>query len=425
MNIFLYFLEVSLCWLFFYAFYHFFLRKETFFQINRFYLLSVVGLGLILPLSLPVFKILFETNISFIPTYSVNLNEIAFTETIETNITNSFQFSWVNLILSIYLIGVLARFFQFAKSINQLIQLKKKSHVIENKGFLLIKTTEITMPFSFINWLFLPQNHQVSPQDEAKIIEHELVHIQSQHSLDILLIEVLSILFWFNPLLLLFHQALKEVHEYAADQVVLRSVPVKNYGRMLLQQAFPDIELRLVHNFNQSQLKKRIKMMTKKPSSKRALLKYAFIAPMLLGLAFLFSAYQLAPISIEQNGDPIYDKVDQMPTWKGCETEENALKCTYGKIINLLVNNLEYPKAAKEKNIEGKVLLEFIVSKEGQVKQLKIKKDLAGGCGQAAFQAANKMIEDKVQWNAGIKNDKKVAVRMVLPVAFKLPKEEK
>ncbi|MGB0864578.1 MAG: TonB family protein [Saprospiraceae bacterium] len=128
-----------------------------------------------------------------------------------------------------------------------------------------------------------------------------------------------------------------------------------------------------------------------------------------------------------KDGDPIYEKVDKMPTLKSCmnDNQDAALKCTYKEIINIIVNNLEYPKAAKKAGTEGKAFIEFVVNTEGQVEAVKIKKDLENGCGTAALNAVKTMVTNKTLWNAGEKEGKKVKVKMTMPIMFKLSPEDK
>lgn len=416
-----YLIEVSVCWLILFSLYYFFLRKETFFNANRFYLLFSLLLGLIIPWIMPLIQNGIASNIINMVSFTLPIEEISF-ET-ESTSQSGFVLTWWHLVMALYSLGVAFFTIQFSNGIYQIIRLKKHGQTISNGQYKLIYHSNISAPFSFGKWLFLPQN-QLSKSDEEKIIQHELVHIQSQHSFDILLVEVLGILFWFNPLLRLFHTALKEVHEYAADQHVTRSIPVKNYGQLLLQQAFPDVELRLVHNFNQSQLKNRIKMMTKKRSSKSAIMKYALILPALFALTIVFSAYTLDGTS---SGDPVYGEVDQMPTLKGCENSDQkaATKCSNQKIVQLVYSQVKYPKAAYAKSIEGLAVVSFVVSKEGKVKEVKIVKDLEEGCGQAAYDAVYTMVTNNTEWNAGVHKGKKVNVEMKLPVRFKMPKKKK
>ena len=451
-------LQISLIWLFLFGFYHFFLRKETFFNTNRFFLLLALGLGLIFPFVLPAIKGLFEENVTTLPTYVVTLGELDFTS---EEVITSASWHWSTYILIGYAIGLIAFMGRFLQSFYKIIQLKRTGQVQSFERYQLIRNNQIETPFSFGKWLFLPQNTNISSEDEAKIIEHELVHIHARHTFDIILVEALTILFWFNPLLQFFQNALREVHEYAADKVVLRSIPVKNYGQLLLQQAFPNVELNLVHTFtfNQSQLKKRIKMMTKKKSSKQASAKYLLAAPLLAVIFVVFSAFQKAPINmvspfsdqevtltandiLSEKNDPIYTKVDKMPYLKGCVNEDN-INCTHMKLVNDTYSNIKYPITARKNGIDGLVVVSFVVNKEGEMTNISLVKDVAddgsdiiykkgintspektsSGLGEAGMAAVLKMTKNKNEWVAGVHQGKNVSVEFKLPIRFKLSSE--
>ena len=140
-----------------------------------------------------------------------------------------------------------------------------------------------------------------------------------------------------------------------------------------------------------------------------------FSSILLMSLFVVLSAFNV------ETGDPILDKAEKMPTLKGCENEnaDEAFKCTYMKIINGLVSNLKYPAAAKKNNTQGTAYIEFVVSKDGKITESKIKKDLKDGCGEAALKAFQTSVGQS-SWNAGEDKGKKVSVKMVLPVKFKM-----
>ena len=403
-----YLVEVSLCWLVSYGCYQLWLSQETFFSLNRFYLLISLGLGLLLPLL--SFSTLQATASDYTVYYTLHEVVIGVDSTIQNANTD---WLWYG-----YLAGVLFFLGRFIKDLIQIYLLAKRANIAKKDNHYYVETAITHPPFSFFQWLFLSQQPELAAADKQYIIEHELAHIQHWHSLDILLVELLTILFWFNPLLQLFQTALKEVHEYAADKEVLRSTPVKNYGHLLLQQAFPNIELRLIHNFNQSQLKKRIKMMTKKPSTKGALLKYMFVAPVLIAISIFFSAYTFS----NAGEATIKGEVDQMPYIKKCkDTDAEAQKnCSNKELFTFVYTNVKYPEAARKAGKEGMAVIGFTVSKKGKVTDLKIVKDPGNGLGEAALVAVQALANSDTAWEPGRDKGKKVAVEMKLPVKFKL-----
>lgn len=409
-----YMIEVSLCWLLLFGFYHFMLRKETFFDTNRMFLLLALGLGLALPLMRPILELLFNSS----PTYSFTIQELTKQTIGIQSIKATKNWSISTTLFLVYLLGIVVFSFRLLFNLFKIYQLRQNGKILYKGDYSIIQTSELGMPFSFGKYLFVPMQFQIDAVDEQKIIKHELVHIREKHTLDIILVEILTIIFWFNPLLQLFQTALKEVHEYAADKEVLRSTPVKNYGHLLLQQAFPNIELRLIHNFNQSQLKKRIKMMTKKPSTKSALLKYMFIAPVVIAISILFSAYTFSDAS----KTAIEGEVEQMPFIKKCKNSDAKVQqqCSNKELMTFVYTNVKYPKAAQKAGVQGMAVVSFKVSKKGKVTDIKVVKDPGSGLGDAALVAVQKMADSDLAWEPGRDKGKKVAVEMKLPVRFKL-----
>ncbi len=121
------------------------------------------------------------------------------------------------------------------------------------------------------------------------MITHELEHVKSHHSLDVLYMEIVNVLFWFNPLIYLYKSAIKQTHEYLADAAVLYQTDKKMYGHILLRQSLSGIQIALAHSFFNSHIKKRIKMMYQKKSGKWAGLKYLLVLPLLTLIVAAFS----------------------------------------------------------------------------------------------------------------------------------------
>ena len=126
-------------------------------------------------------------------------------------------------------------------------------------------------------------------EDFQDILEHERTHVKSRHSVDVLLIELIQITFWFNPMIYFYKTALRQTHEYLADAAVLQHTSRKTYGTMLLKQSLSGLEIALTHQFFHSHIKKRINMMYQKKSGRSAWLKYALAVPVLFVLTVVFA----------------------------------------------------------------------------------------------------------------------------------------
>jgi len=276
-----YIFETTVCWSFFYLLYALWLRKETFFHANRAYLIGTLFLGLLIP------------TIDFIPTQqpiviqgvTVYLNEI--TVLAEGNPKPDAPFQISELPMLIYWLGVAICLLRFFMGMGGILRLFIGSEIIRKENHILVRTAREHAPFSFLNFFFMYKKMNLNEAEWQQITRHEEAHIRGVHTLDVLLVEVLAIVFWFNPLIYLYKHAVRNVHEYLADAAVIKTVPMVHYGRFLVRLALPGF--RMANNFNHSQLKKRIIMMTKMQSSKFALAKYILFIPLTLLMLIIFS----------------------------------------------------------------------------------------------------------------------------------------
>ncbi len=285
-----YLIEVSICWLLFYSIYILLLRKETFFNINRWYLLSTLVLGLLIPLFTVDFSSLFYQE----PASSVVYLAEGFSEleyVIETSVeeAKSTNYSWLTLVMLIYGLGVIAAFCRFLYGFRQIYGLYKEGNVIKKGNYNLVLTKTHHLPFSFFNYLFWNEATTLEDKDSGKIITHELAHINQWHSLDVLFLEFLGIALWFSPPIYWYKKSLRTVHEYLADAYVLRDTKKKQYGHLLIRQVQSGMQVALANNFIHSQLKQRINMMTRNKSRRKALTRYLPALPLLLLMVLVFS----------------------------------------------------------------------------------------------------------------------------------------
>ena len=285
-----YLIEVSICWLLFYSIYILLLRKETFFNINRWYLLSTLVLGLLIPLFTLDFSSLFYQE----PTSSVVYLAEGFSEleyVIEASVeeAKTTNYSWLTLAMLIYGLGVIAAFCRFLYGFRQIYGLYKEGNIIKKGNYNLVLTKTQHLPFSFFNYLFWNEQTTLEDKDSGKIITHELAHINQWHSLDVLFLEFLGIALWFSPPIYWYKKSLRTVHEYLADAYVLRDTKKKQYGHLLIRQVQSGMQVALANNFIHSQLKQRINMMTRNKSRRKALTRYLPALPLLLLMVLVFS----------------------------------------------------------------------------------------------------------------------------------------
>ncbi|MBO0341755.1 M56 family metallopeptidase [Flagellimonas profundi] len=278
-SIYMYFLQSALISGGFLAVYHIFLKQETFFKENRLFLLS----GLVLSFVFPLIKI--QKTIVVSKPVLVQATDTG-TRTIST-IAESNLFTPQNVLFTVY---ITISAFLFVKFLFKLISLKhlaKDAQKRRETPFMHLETEKNISPFSFFNYLFY--NPRLFEANELhSVLEHEKVHARQYHTVDILLLEILKILFWFNPVLWVYKSAVRENLEYLADHfAIAQTGDKKSYQYLMLKQAVDTQEYALANSFYNSLIKKRIVMLNQNQSKKINILKTLVVTP-LLGL-FLVS----------------------------------------------------------------------------------------------------------------------------------------
>lgn len=263
---------------------YYLLKKETFFNYNRAYLLITSLLSYVLPfVKLESFKtdIVTIDTVYMLPTVFLNNT----TETVVNNTdTSFFVWHWWYIPLS----GSLLMLFVFIMKLYKVSLLIKKNHVINKKLYKLVLIKNNNGAFSFFNWIFI--GDQINEDDKKVVLAHELIHVKEKHSFDLLFFEMQRVICWFNPLVYQYQREIKSLHEFIVDKKMIEKTGSETYCKNMLSQLFKAPELSLVNTFyKKSIIKKRIAMITKKESKSTARLKYAFIIPVMMGMLFYTS----------------------------------------------------------------------------------------------------------------------------------------
>jgi hypothetical protein len=278
-----YFVQVNVCWLLFYGAYFALLSRETFFRLNRIWLIISLLAGLILPLVAPTLTVVEPTNVAAIMLEPIVISASDLGQNLQNTEGVAFK-----ILAAMYGLGVAVSLGKLLMGFWTIKRLLNRADKLPMDDFTLMQVREAIAPFSFFRWVFINLN-LVEHADLQQIILHERAHVRERHSFDVVFAEVLGVIFWWSPLVYFYTKSLKNVHEYAADAVVLRTSSPPQYGRLLLRQQQSGMSLSLANPFF-SQLKKRILMMTRNPSKRRALAKYALALPIFLVLMLLLAS---------------------------------------------------------------------------------------------------------------------------------------
>ena len=312
-----YIIQVLLFQTVFLAVYDLILKKETFFQWNRAYLLLTSVLAYIIPL------IKFTSVTESLPQeYRIMLPEVVLSpETyIEKQVESSAAiftgFQWL------LIIGGIIAALVFVYKIFQLTRLIQTHQKQKNKDYDLVLLPEQYSSFSFFHYIFLGNNLSGKEQ----IIAHELVHVKQKHSIDLLFFELQKILLWFNPYSYLYQKRIAELHEFIADAKTVTKKEKSTFYQSLLAETFKVDKLAFVNAYNkQSIIKKRIIMFSKSKSKEILKLKYLWIIPVLIGM-MVYSSCETT-VEPENNIAGVNNKRQiKIITGDGTKTEKSVIE---------------------------------------------------------------------------------------------------
>ncbi|MCF6171226.1 MAG: M56 family metallopeptidase [Bacteroidales bacterium] len=291
--LFLYLLKASISLAIFYGSYTLIYKRVAFFNFNRVFLLFALMTAMILPFfNFNIFgfagsggqspeDMLYYTQL---PVFQ--LNEVA--ANVDSSVGHSFSF--ISLLAYIYFVVVLIRLVRFFVRLQQISNISNSNKNTYKDGVRFVLTKNDLPVFSFFNRVFIDEE-MFAKQDAAKIIQHEKVHITQFHSVDLILAEMVCIFQWFNPFAYLLKKAVKENHEFIADQkMVLHQADANAYRLLLMEYATPIKTNILTHNFSYSLLKRRLHMMKKRKSIRRFAFNLFWMLPVLLLVLFACSS---------------------------------------------------------------------------------------------------------------------------------------
>ncbi len=463
-----YLIQANLYLVLFYAFYWLILRRETFFSLNRYYLLFTSLVACLIPL--------IKTTWFTVTAQPVQQRFLDVTATVMSGYASPIKENWVlgDVLTLIYFFGILVL------TTRLIYKLVKLSY--------LLKDNNQPEAFSFFKKIRINSN---LPQ-QSTIEKHEFIHAKQLHSADILFFEVLAIVNWFNPIIYLYKSSIKHIHEYIADEAVLKTeIDKRSYALLLVSKTFGISPHTLTNNFfNQSLIKQRIEMMNKTKSRKTAIIKYGLSAPLFLLALVLSSATisdsktinklsesiqpekkireilvpavvsdfiesksigkpkQANKSSIDSNlksrvtktdsvGKPPSDKSTNLTikevsvtAYPSNDTTETRKVFTNVEVLpsfpggleafgKFLGQNLRYPDVAKKVNIQGRVFCQFVVEKDGSLTNINVVRGIGGGCDEEAV----RVLAISPKWMPGKQNGEVVRVSYTIPIFFSLIKE--
>jgi len=412
-----YILQVVLFQLLFLVIYEAFLKKETFFQWNRFYLLFSAVLSYIIPF------IRIKMLENYIPNQIVTSN-LTFDNLSESALKNTdFIIQKTNYftLSNLYYLGLIMMSILFVYKLIHLIKKIYSNRIIPKKEYKLVVIEKEKNAFSFFTYIFL--GNEIYKKEHQHILQHELVHVKEKHSLDLLFFELQKILFWFNPLVYIYQYKISVLHEYIADKKTIKNSEKTTFYENLLLQSFNIETLPFVNQYyKKSLLKKRIMMATKNKSRQILKMKYLLVLPLLLMMLIIASCEKENPTDkTETEKIASFATIKKAPIFPGCEdlqNKEETKTCFNQKMQRFIAKNFDIDLA---KNLglpagKHKIMVQFIIDENGNISDI-----LSRAPHPKLKEEAIKTIGKLPKMIPGIDdNNKKVAVRYNLPIIFKI-----
>jgi hypothetical protein len=335
----IYFLQATIGIVLFYFLYLLFLKKDTFYHTNRYFLLA----GLILATLLPLFPVSYASSVTLMNNADFfSLTEIAAASDVvqgpDTQIRAGSGMDYWDWLLGLYLAGMAFFFMRLAWQTMRISWKIRHSEYQYINGIKIINQ-HATAPFSFFNVVFI-DIQEYSERELSNIIAHEKVHIRERHWIDLLIIELLAVLFWINPVVWLYERSIKQNHEYLADQgVLLAGYSPGQYQALLINQLMGVKVLGFAHNLNFSLNKKRMEMMKKEKSPWASKMKLLLALPIIALLVFAFAKKEYVMVDAENTSIDVQTEIDEgiitndLITVKGKVTDSEGMPLTGANVI--------------------------------------------------------------------------------------------
>lgn len=423
----IYLIKINVALMLLYGFYRLTVSRDTFFGLRRLTLWLIYAVALMVPaLNLEYWVRDTPTMASMANVYADTFYPVVVVKAQAPSIT------WMDMLLGIYWAGVAVLSLRLVWQLFSIIRLAAISRKQEVEGFTVHLLRGEGSPFSFFRWVFMYPS-TLEGKQLHEVMVHECTHVSGLHSLDTLFSELFSIACWFNPFAWLMKQEVRMNLEYLADESVLSDGNArKSYQYHLLGLAYrqPNESTKIANNFNLLPLKKRIKMMNKRRTSEIGKAKYLLFAPLAGALLMVSNIESVAReigeqfpevAEVQQKAEAkasdaiapadttknvVYDVTETMPQFPGGQE----------MMMKYLAANIKYPASAVKAKKQGRVIVTFVIQKDGSVTKARIARSVDPELDAEAL----RIVKAMPNWTPGTQDGKPVNVKYTIPVIFSL-----
>ena len=392
------------------------LEKETFHRLNRIIILGCLILSFIVPFihftggTNPTVNMLRQ---------AVQLQEIM----IDGNGSEQSIWNLADIMICIYIIGVVAIFtMTVVQTASMILRLRKCEQIADNRGNIIVLTDYAISPFCFFHYIVM--SHDDYTNNRGFILTHEQEHIRLHHYIDLVVLQLATIIQWFNPFVWLIGKNLKAIHEFEVDEAVLnKGIDATKYQQFLVIKAVGNRLQPFANNLNKESLKRRIIMMNQKKSNKWMMLKALFVIPVATLAVSVFAnttdmrsmakaanttanSISTNNMQTKQSDSKVFVAVEVMPKFKGGNKA----------LMEYLMMNVKYPESAAKAKQQGRAVVGFVVRKDGTVSDVYIVKSTGY---DVLDNEAMRVVKSMPTWEPGKQKGKPVDVKYFVPITFR------
>lgn len=456
---FIYSVKVAVCLALFYLFHKLLMSRDTFHTFNRFAILSMMLLSLVLPL----------VHLSLDSEAGINRGTVALeglvAQTVVADGGNGVGegLSLTQVLLAAYVLGVVLFVGKALLSVGSLLRLIRRARCVEVRNGIRIYTMQGDIsPFSWFRYIIMSEKDW--QENRREIVLHEMAHIRRCHSMDVAVCNMMIVFQWYNPAAWLLKRELQTVHEYEADEAVLSAgVDATHYQMLLIRKAVGERLFSMANNLNHNSLKKRITMMKIKRTNPMQKAKVAFVLPLAAMTVAAFASQKVENLSekVEQESEafssvsdnPVVRAVGETAHVAAVKVQEykaleeassmamasDTAETKSGKefpcipetfpqfpgghiaLFEYLSKNIKFPKSKENEDVKVRVVTTFTVEKDGSITHAKIVRSQ----GEAFDNEALRVINGMPKWIPGTQNGKAVRVKYTLPITFSTTDSDK
>lgn len=458
---FIYSVKVAVCLALFYLFHKLLMSRDTFHTFNRFAILSMMLLSLVLPL----------VHLSLDSEAGINRGTVALEGLVaQTVVADGGSgvgegLSLTQVLLAAYVLGVVLFVGKALLSVGSLLRLIRRARCVEVRNGIRIYTMQGDIsPFSWFRYIIMSEKDW--QENRREIVLHEMAHIRRCHSMDVAVCNMMIVFQWYNPAAWLLKRELQTVHEYEADEAVLSAgVDATHYQMLLIRKAVGERLFSMANNLNHNSLKKRITMMKIKRTNPMQKAKIAFVLPLAAMTVAAFASQKVENLSekVEQESEafssvsdnPVVRAVGETARVAAVKVQEykaleeassmpmardtaevktgKKMPCTdnpemfpqfpggHVALFEYLSKNIKFPKSKENEDVKVRVVTTFTVEKDGSITDAKIVRSQ----GEAFDNEALRVINGMPKWIPGMQNGKAVSVKYTLPITFSTTDSDK